>query len=63
MEQWLQLVTSETESGTFDFIHHSTSSTVQLMKFNAEGKESEIWMDYYEWKELCDFIKDLTKEI
>lgn len=64
MELWMQLINSETDSGTFDFIHHSTSSTVQLMKFNSEGeKESEIRMDYFEFGELCDFIKKLTEHI
>jgi hypothetical protein len=64
MEKWLQLFTSESENGSFEFIHYSTSSIVRLMKVDADSEVvSEMYLDYNEFIELCDFIDKLRSKI
>ena len=57
---WLML--SEAQSGCkkFKFIHHSTSSSIQL-RIGADGPVlTDIWFDYAEWENLLNFIKHLS---
>jgi hypothetical protein len=62
MRNYLLLITSESKNATFDFIHHSTSSTIQLIKTNEDGSiENDIWMDYNEFEELYEFLNKLFK--
>ncbi len=64
MEKWLQLFTSESENGSFEFIHYSTSSIVRLINVDRDGTPvSELYLDYSEFMELCDFIDRLRSKI
>jgi hypothetical protein len=59
---WLQLVNSESEDGTWDFFHYSTSSTINLVKFEGDEIVHEIWMDYQEFEDLSKLILRLNGE-
>jgi len=60
-EIWHNLVNAESEKGTWDFFHHSTSSIINLVKYNEEDSvEVSIWMDYYEFADLSKLIMRLN---
>ena len=64
MENWLNIVSAESDEVTFKFVHHSTSSTIQLLKIEKDSNIiSEFWMDYYEFQELIEFLNKLCGKI
>ncbi len=63
MELWLSLVNSESENGTFEFVHNSTASVVKLSQVTPSGEPlSDFWMNYSELCELHKFLNHLFNE-
>lgn len=46
----------EEEHGAVKIIHHSTSSTIEIIVTSEDGGKQYLWMDYYD-------IDDLKKAI
>lgn len=61
MNNWLMVSKSESDKETFKFIHHSTSSVIQLQMKNDNGLFTEFWMNYEEFDELCNLINKLSE--
>jgi hypothetical protein len=61
MKNWLMVSKSKSDKETFKFIHHSSSSVIQLQMKNNNGSLTDFWMDYYEFDELCDLLNKLSE--
>jgi hypothetical protein len=61
MKNWLMTGKSKSDKETFAFIHHSTSSVIQVQMNNEFGSIADLWMDYSQFDELCDFINQLSE--
>ena len=58
------LSSDQSETGKFKLVHHSTASVITLIMDAKNGfiGGTEFWMDYEEFKELCNFIKKLSDD-
>lgn len=58
---WLSLVNMESKNGTWDFFHLSSSSFINLVKFDENGNQVvDIEMNYTEFEELSQLILRLN---
>lgn len=59
-EEWNMTITESTsKNGTFKFKHHSTSSVVEISFHEEDQRVDKFFMDYYQFGEFLQFIKDL----
>lgn len=56
---WSAITNAKSANNIFEFKHHSTSSTIELVMKLDDGTKNTFWMDYCEFEELCIFLKKL----
>lgn len=59
MENWQNVIHAISINKSFEFIHHSTSSIVEIV-IKEDGQK--IFFDYNEFTEFLDFLKQLNND-
>lgn len=50
---------TERQEGNVKFIHHSTSSVIEMKVKDESGIWREVWLDYYDFENLVKLISSL----